>query len=191
MLVYNFTAMKPCSSKQYFYLSLLLACRIIESDSTPSELKDCLYQYRSAGLSRLARGGRPFCVLIKVLGKKRKSSLLESPQCLWIGEDLFVFKVKSFSSAGGDCWGRLQGQNADVWWLLQIMLWAHSLQPQAPHPCRLLFISLSFSLISHGRSSHKGYDRSQTVAVMELCLSEPPGNLVKAFKHLIFFFFFS
>lgn len=101
---------------------------------------------------------------------------------------MFVFKAKSFSSAGGDCWEKLQGQNADVLWLLQIMLWVHSLQLQAPHPGRLLFISSSFSFICHGRSSHEGYDRSQTVAVMELCLSEPSENLFKAFKHLIFFF---
>lgn len=58
------------SSKQYFYLSLMLACRIIESNSTLSELKDCLCQYQSAGLSRLARGGKHFCILIKAVRKK-------------------------------------------------------------------------------------------------------------------------
>lgn len=64
-------------------------------------------------------------------------------------KDLLIFKVRSFSCAGGDCWERLQGQNTGASWLLQLVLEVHSLHPQAPsHPCRVLFISSSFGLIS-------------------------------------------
>lgn len=193
MLVCNFAAMKPFSSKQYFYLSLLLACRIIESNSTPSELKDCLCQYCSAGLSRLARGGKTFCILIKAVRKKMwlwkfftgASSVppnRQAPLLQQNSEDLFIFKVRSFSCAGGDCWGRLRGQNADVSWLLQLVPPVHRLRPQTPHPCGFLFILSSCGLISPWRP-HQGYDRSQLVAVIELCLFEPSENMCKAFKH--------
>lgn len=188
--------MKPFSSKQYFYLSLLLACRKIESNSTP-ELKDRLCQYHSAGFCRLARGGRPFCILIKAVRKKMWLWTLftgassvplnrQAPVLQENGEDLFIFKARSFSCAGGGCWGRLRGQNADVSWLLQLVLQVHSLHPQAPHHCRLLFISSSFGLVSPWRS-HEGYDRSQLVAVIELCIFEPSENIFKAFKRLFFF----
>lgn len=101
-------------------------------------------------------------------------------------KDLLIFKVRCFSCAGGDCWGRLQGQNIGASWLLQLVLQVHSLHPQAPsHRRRVLFISSSFGLISPWRS-HEGYDRSQIVTVMELCLSEPSENMFKAFKHLVF-----
>lgn len=189
--------MKPFSSKQYFYLSLLLACRIIESNPTPSELKDCLCQYHSVGLSRLARGRKSFCILIKAVRKKMwlwkfftgASSVplnRQPPVLQENSEDLFIFKVRSFSCAGGDCWRRLWGQNAHGSWLLQLLLQVRGLHPQAPHPHRLLFISSSFGLVSTWRP-HQGYDGSQPVAVMELCLIEPSENTFKAFKHLVFF----
>lgn len=121
MLVYNFAAMKLFSSKQYFYLSLLLACRIMESNSAPPELKDCLCQCRSAGLSRLARGGRPFCILIKAVRKKMWLSKFfpgassaplnrQAPVLQETSEDLFILKARSFPRAGGGCWGRLRAR---------------------------------------------------------------------------------
>lgn len=38
-------------------------------------------------------------------------------------EDLFIFKVKSFSCAGDDCWRRLQGHNTGASRLLLAGLW--------------------------------------------------------------------
>lgn len=66
------------------------------------------------------------------------------------------------------------------------MLQVHSLHPQAPQPCRLLFISSCFGLISPWRA-HEGYNRSQMLSVMELCLCEPTENKFKAFKHQLLF----
>lgn len=69
--------------------------------------------------------------------------------------------------------------------LLQLVLQVHSLHPQAPQPCRLLFISSSSGLLSPWRP-HEGHSRSQTLSVMELCLCEPTENKFEAFKHQLF-----
>lgn len=70
-------------------------------------------------------------------------------------------------------------------WPLYLVLQVHSLHPQAPQPCGLLFISSSSGLVSPWRP-HEGHSRSQTLPVMELCLCEPTESKFEAFKQQLF-----